>query len=203
MPGDLRWRDARGNGAEQKTRSPARINSIDREARRALPDQAAASSLFSQAEPNCAGRGATFGSGSLQGRGAFLADRGYQHLAVTAGDDVAGGFDITKRAWRRRRSGRSRRPGRSAEDPLALQHPPRLWRRARRELPAPRARLAHPRAPAVLLRLAARQARPAPLALGRQWARANPPRPGGRSDRPVLASPRNSRSTGPRRIVRR
>ena len=86
---------------------------IDREARRALPDQAAASSLFSQAEPNCAGRGAAFGSGSLQGRGAFLADRGYQHLAVTAGDDVAGGFDITKRAWRRRRSGRSRRPRRS------------------------------------------------------------------------------------------
>jgi hypothetical protein len=89
------------------------------------------------------------------------------------------------------------------EDPLALQHPPRLWRRARRALPAPRARLAHPRAPAVLILLAARQARPAPLALGRQWARANPPRPGGRSDRPVLASPRNSRSTGPRRIVRR
>ena len=98
LPGDLRSRHARGNGAEHKDGLAGTHQLIDRDARRALPDQTAADSLFSQAEPNDAGRGATFGSGSLQGRSAFLADGGYQRLAVTAGDDIAGGFDITKRA---------------------------------------------------------------------------------------------------------
>src|SRR6185369_11588779 len=112
-----------------------------------------------------------------------------------------------RRCYRRRRRRRLRHnearlvapPAREVREvPPALQDPPRLWRQARRELPAPRARLAHPRGPAVLLRLAARRARPAPLALGRRWAPANPPRPADRPGRPVLASLRNRRSTGPR-----
>ena len=90
--------------------------------------------------------------------------------------------------------------------PPVREAPPRLWHRAhqaRQARQAPRARLARPRDPAVPLRLAGRQARAVRRGPGRRSAPADPQRPADRPDLLDPASPRNTRSTGPRRIVRR
>ena len=87
--------------------------------------------------------------------------------------------------------------------PPVREAPPRLWHRAPQARQAPRARLARPRDPAVPLRLAGRRARAARRGPGRRLAPADPQRPEDRPDLLDPASPRNTRSTGPRRIVRR
>jgi hypothetical protein len=87
--------------------------------------------------------------------------------------------------------------------PPVREAPLRLWHRAPQARQAPRARLARPRGLAVRLRLAGRPARAARRGLGRRWAPADPQRPADRPDLLDPASPRNTRSTGPRRIVRR
>jgi hypothetical protein len=90
--------------------------------------------------------------------------------------------------------------------PPVREAPLRLWHRApqaRQARQAPRERLARPRDPAVRLRLAGRRARAARRGLGHRSAPADPQRPADRPDLLGPASPRNTRSTGPRRIVRR
>jgi hypothetical protein len=152
LPGDLRSPHARGNCAAHKdplrrratgkpvTAIPATRDGAHRPviAHRLLRFAPAASALFSQAEPDRAGRGAAFGSGALQGCGALLANRRNQDFPVVTGDGIARGLDVTKPTWRPRRSGWSRRsagpagPGGPAS-PLAPGAPARQ---------APRARLA-------------------------------------------------------------
>jgi hypothetical protein len=87
--------------------------------------------------------------------------------------------------------------------PPVREAPPRLWHRAPQARQTPRARLARPRDPAVPLRLAGRRARAARRGPGRRLAPADPQRPEDRPDLLDPASPRNTRSTRPRRIVRR
>jgi hypothetical protein len=87
--------------------------------------------------------------------------------------------------------------------PPVREAPPRLWHRAPQARQAPRARLARPRDPAVPLRLAGRRARAVRRGLGRRSAPADRQPPADRPDLLDPASPRNTRSAGPRRIVRR